>query len=243
MNVRKRELSKNQTFYPKEIEAVVLRRMKMEKANGYYKVGTSVGEIVWSGNSFIYPLKVKKTHTDFKSGLFLFAMVRKDAKKFLESGVKFKIPKKNPSIYYNPIHRNGYEGEVTATDLNHAYWRIAYNLGIITKNTYLKGLDIESKSTRLASLSTLGAPKTYYLIKEGEVTNELIAVGGDAAMAELYVLIRLTCFKMMMEVKQMLGNDFIAYKTDCVYYVKTKENVKIVRTYLKQNGLLMKQLV
>ena len=37
-------------------------------------------------------------------------------------------------------------GKITATDLNNAYWRIAYNLGIITLNTYTSGLGDEKKN-------------------------------------------------------------------------------------------------
>lgn len=243
MKTRKRELSKNQSFYSKPQEKVILRRMQKESADGYYKSGTFSTEVVWGGNSFIFPSVAKKKHTDFKKGMFLFGMVRRDAKKFLESKSKYKIPKKHPSISYNEQYLEGYDGSITATDLNHAYWRIAYNLGIITKHTYEKGLDVESKSTRLAALSTLGASKKYFLIKNGVMTNEMIMVGGDEKMADLYKLIRFTCFKMMMDVKKLLGDGFLAYKTDCIYYVKTKENTQLVRGYFKQHGLLMKQLV
>ena len=242
MEVRKRELAKKQEFYNKQAQGVILRRIKMEKANAYIKTGTFSTEIVWGDMSFVFPVAAKKKHTDFKKGMFLFGMVRRDAKNFLESNPKFKIPKKNPSVYYNPKYRGGFDGAATATDINHAYWRIAFNLGIITKNTYHKGLDIESKATRLATLSTLGASKKYMKIKEGVVSSEMVQVGGNEELADLYKLIRYECFKLMMKVRKLLGDDFLAYKTDCVYYVNTVENRKLVRDFFKDNRLLMKQL-
>jgi hypothetical protein len=46
----------------------------------------------------------------------------------------------------------------------------------------------------------------------------------------------------MMKVKKMLGDDFIAYKTDCIYYVDTKENRELVNQYFDKNSLTYKQL-
>lgn len=243
MKTRKRELSSSSKFFNKEVEETLLRRMGREKANGYYRAGSFSSEIVWGNSSYVFPQIQKKKHSEFKKGMFLFGMVRRDAKNFLKSGKKHRMPKKNPSIYYNKDYRDGYDGAITATDLNHAYWRIAFNLGIISKNTYNRGLEVESKSTRLATLSTLGASKKYFMIIDGNVTKQMMVVGGNEELARLYTLIRYTCFKMMMEVRMLLGSDFLAYKTDCIYYKKSKESVAVVRDYFKEHGLLMKQLV
>jgi hypothetical protein len=243
MKVRKRQLAKHQEFCNKDAQGMIMRRMSVEKSDGYIRSGTFSSEVVWGNTSFIFPIAAKKKHSEFKKGMFLFGMVRKDAKNFLAKGIKFKLPKRNPSVEYNMKYVNGYDGAITATDLNHAYWRIAYNLGIITKHAYIKGLEVDSKATRLAALSTLGSSKKYFIIKNGDVTNEMITVGGDEQLAKLYTYIRYTCFKMMKDVKKMLGDDFLGYKVDCIYYVKSKENIALVRNYFKEKGLVMKQLV
>jgi hypothetical protein len=126
--------------------------------------------------------------------------------------------------------------------LNHAYWRIAFNLGIISKTTYQKGLDDEFKVVRLSALSTMGKGKDYFVIKEGKLTNEVVKIGFDEDMDNLYKAIRYTCFKYMQILKKMLGDDFICYRTDCIYYVDIPENRKMVREYLKEQNMSMKQL-
>jgi hypothetical protein len=40
----------------------------------------------------------------------------------------------------------------------------------------------------------------------------------------------------------MLGKDFIAYKTDCIYYVDTEKNRNLVNDYFDKNDLTYKQL-
>lgn len=47
----------------------------------------------------------------------------------------------------------------------------------------------------------------------------------------------------MMTMAKMLGEDFICYKTDCIYYVDKPENRKMVQEYLDIFGLEWKQLV
>jgi hypothetical protein len=224
----------------KNTETFLLNRMKKEYANGYIKKGTFTNEIVWGAYSYIVPCLDKKKQMAFKKGMFLFGLVRNDAKKFLEIHDNIKLPKKYAQIEYRQeiIKMD----RVTGTDLNHAYWRIAYNLGIISENTYIKGLDDKFKSVRLAALSTLGANKKYQKIVDGEITDEYFIVYGDDNLQNVYRLIRFTCYKYMNEVKKLLGDDFIAYKTDCIYYIDTKANRKKVNTFFEMKDLLMKQL-
>jgi hypothetical protein len=181
------------------------------------------------------------SHKVYNKGMFLFGMVRKDATLFIKSGKKIKVPKRYPVNEYNDNFSN-FEAKVTGTDLNHAYWRIAYNLGIISKNTYMKGLDDDFKILRLSALSTLGKGKDYFVIKDGIVTEEVVKIGINEDMDKLYKAIRQTCYMYMQNIKKMLGNDFICYRTDCVYYVDTKENKKLVRDYFKKEKMTYKQL-
>jgi hypothetical protein len=88
----------------------------------------------------------------------------------------------------------------------------------------------------------MGKGKDYFVIKEGKVTNEVAKIGYDEDMDNLYKAIRYTCFKYMQILKKMLGDDFICYRTDCIYYVDIPENRKMVRDYLKEQDMSMKQL-
>jgi hypothetical protein len=47
----------------------------------------------------------------------------------------------------------------------------------------------------------------------------------------------------MMTMAHMLGEDFISYKTDCIYYIDKPENRKMVQDYLDIFGLEWKQLI
>lgn len=224
----------------KTAEGFLLKRMKKECANGLIKTGTFTNEIVWGAYSYILPLLDKKKQSAFKRGMFLFGMVKSDAKKFLEGHDNIKLPKKYPQIEYRYEIKN--IRKVTGTDLNHAYWRIAYNLGIISEMTYLKGLNDDFKSVRLAALSTLGANKKYFKIVDGEITDQVHIVYGNESLQDVYRLIRYTCYKYMNEVKKILGSEFLAYKTDCIYYIDNAKNRKLVSNFFDEKGLLMKQL-
>ena len=219
----------------------MLEMLEELKENAYIKRGTFSTEIIWGNKSFIYPSINKKDYGVFRAGLFLVGKVRQEAKDFLRKKNNFKLPKEERSILYNddvPISNV----KVCATDLNHAYWRIAYNLGIISLPTYKRGLPKKFKNVRLASLSTLGMGRTFRQINFGKISNTTTTFGDDLDLQRVYKLIRFTCFKHMTKVKRLLGDDFIAYKTDCIYYVDTKSNRDLVNEYFDKNDLTYKQL-
>lgn len=234
-------LNKPTRYSPKSMETFLMKKIETLKGNGYIKKGTFTNEIVWGKNSYVFSILDKKKQEAFKRGMFLFGMVRKDAKAYLKKG-KVKLPKKYSQIEYNGSFNPDLFGKVTGTDLNHAYWRIAHNLGIISDMTYMKGLDDKFKSVRLAALSTLGADKKYKIIRNGLITNDYKIIEGDKELQQIYKLIRYTCYRYMNQVKKVLGKDFLCYKTDAIYYIDTKENRKKVRDFFKQKNLLMKQL-
>jgi hypothetical protein len=47
----------------------------------------------------------------------------------------------------------------------------------------------------------------------------------------------------MQELAKMLGDDFEAYRTDCIYYRDSPENRQMVYDYLDNQGFTYKQLV
>jgi hypothetical protein len=235
-------MKKNVKYADKSIQPFLFKRMKQAKASGYIKEGTFTNELVWGNYSYVFskmPINKQKT---FKKGMFLFGMVRKDVKIYLQNNKTIKLPKQNRQIEYRGELNEDILGKVTGTDLNHAYWRIAYNLGIISDRTYEKGLNDEFKAIRLAALSTLGAKKKYRIIENGEMTNRYHIVDGDEVFRKVYTLIRYTCYQYMSQMKKSLGEDFLCYKTDAIYYIDNKENRKKVKDFFREKDLLMKQL-
>lgn len=228
-------------YASRQSERYILEMMRRQGADGYIKKGTFTNEIVWGSYSYIIPCSGKRSQKAFKSGMFLFGMVRSDARKYLLKH-KIRLPKKRPQVEYARNVDESIMGRVAGTDLNHAYWRIALNLGVISPNTYAKGLDDKLKSVRLAALSTLGADKRYQRIKSGDFVKDYHVVKGDPELQKVYTMIRLTCYKYMSQVKKMLGDDFLAYKTDAIYYADRNGNRQMVRKFFKEKDLLMKQL-
>lgn len=236
---------KNKTlrYVAKSSEPFLLNKMKMDKANGLYKKGTFTNELIWGSYSYVSSHLTKTKQKKFHKGLYMFGMVRRDARLFIKKKPDFKLPKKYGQIEYNKELNEDLFGKITATDLNHAYWRIAYNLGIISPMTYEKGLSEDFKELRLAALSSMGASKTYQKIIKGELTNQYHIVKGDETLQNVYKLIRYTCYRYMTQVQKRLGKDFLCYKTDCIYYIDTRPNRKIVTDFFKEKDLLMKQLI
>ncbi len=233
---------KSKKFLSGVTEGTLLTLIKDNKSSGYIKKGTFSNEIIWNKKSFMFPSGNAAQRARFKSGLYLFGKVRKEAETFLRKNPHFRLPKQERSILYNNENPVDAGRKVCATDLNHAYWRIALNLGVISEDTYRGALSKKFKSIRLASLSTLGAGKTYQVIQDGKITKSTIKIGEDTELRRVYTLIRYTCFKHMVKVARMLGDDFLAYKTDCIYYYDTPYNRKLVSDYFSKNGLTYKQL-
>jgi hypothetical protein len=80
---------KTQEFQQKDKEKFLLQLLKLHSGNGYMRKGNFSSEIIWEGKSYMFP--PKKQTKSFKSGLFLFGMVRKDAKAFVKYENKIKI--------------------------------------------------------------------------------------------------------------------------------------------------------
>lgn len=241
MKVYKRagHLIKNQEYLTRAKEKFILNLIKKHGGDAYYRKGNFTNEIIWDGKSYMFPQS--KNHRSFIKGGFLYRMVRSDAKRFLAKGNKIPLPKKYPVNEYNEAF-DKFGMPITGTDVNHAYWRIAYNLGIISKRTYERGLNDDFKTVRLSALSTLGSGRDYQIIKQGNPVNNYIKIGTDEDLNILYKAIRYTCYKQMQKIKRKLKDDFVAYRTDCIYYVDTPENRKMVREFFKKNNLEVKQL-
>jgi len=234
--------NKSVRYVSKKSEDFLLSRMKNEKADGFIKKGVFTNEIVWGNYSYIIPCMDKKKQTAFKKGMFLFGMVRKDANNYIKCH-KIKLPKQYSQVDYAQTYHDELVGAITGTDLNHAYWRIALNLNIISERTYYMGLNDDFKSVRLAALSTMGATKKYQKIKNGELTNEFLITKGDDELQLAYKLIRYNCYKYMNQVKKLLGKNFLCYKTDAIYYIDSDRNRQLVQDFFQKKDLLMKQLV
>ena len=175
-----------------------------------------------------------------KKKIYLFNNVKKQVTKWLKDNVVY-LPEEINSIKYNYDYDTD-EDAMCGTDLNHAYWRIAYLYGMINEKTYLSGLDTECKALRLATLSVLGREKKFDNYEDGKMKESYIYQKENVDLKNVFKFIRLTCFSFMKEASELLGDDFFAWKTDCIYYRESLTNIKKVEEYFNKYNLTYKQL-
>ena len=214
-----------------------LKIIKAIKGNGLFRATNDVTEIIIGDRYECYI-----TGSNFSNGSHLMGAVKKDAQKFIDSGQKLPEFPKFPVRKTNDTYDFS-KGILVGTDIDHAYWRIAYNFGIISESTYFNGLKkSDYKVTRLTALSILGRRKIYQKIENGEVTNEFIEYPENEKLKALFTFIRTYAYFIMHELSILLGEEFESYNTDCVYYRDTTENRKVVSDYLNDKSLLYKWL-
>lgn len=221
---------------PKTLKSLIAR-LKKSKSDAYYRKGSFATDIIWQGRRFVFPNPKKSLN----SNMWVFKTVINDVKKHILNH-KIREKQKLPVNHWNPKNKN-YRGKITATDLDHAYWRVAFLNEYISMDTYLRGLEIKDKSLRLAALANLSSMKEFLVIKGGEVTEQTVTLKYDPILHKVYSNIRYTCYEYMMELANILGDEFICYKTDCIYYKDKLENRQIVQSYLDSVAMEWKQLV
>jgi hypothetical protein len=200
--------------------------------------GTECNELIFDGNHNVYATENK----NFPSNkIFLFNLVSRDVQKFLKTNPFVELPPKKDVTFYSYTY-DLEEGALTGTDLNHAYWRIAYAKGYISKKTYNYGLDDTAKPLRLATLSVLGREKVFEKWEKGEYIESVVIKPKDEQLRMVYADVRYSCFYMMYEISKLLGKDFFCWKTDAIYYRNTPKNIKIVQDYFDERKMQYKQL-
>jgi hypothetical protein len=231
-----------QIFKKNANHEVLVERLKKAKKDFYFRKTNHMISVISEGVEYIYKSRAK-TDLNFPTNqLWIFNAVKRDVLLYLSTDPDFELPQKLPVNVTNYEYNDSY-GEVTGTDVNSAYWVIAYNLGILSQALFDKVRDSKFKVVRLASLAVLGRNFMYETYKAGEKTDNLILESEDVRLKSIYRWIRYKCYEMMGELAMLLGSDFEAYRTDCIYYRDTKENRIKVYDYLNQRGFEYKQLV
>ncbi len=175
-----------------------------------------------------------------KKKIYLFNTVKMQVVKWLKNN-DIDMPENVNSIEYNYDY-DIEDGVLAGTDINHAYWRIAYIKGLINEKTYIQGLDSDCKALRLATLSVLGREKRFDKYKRGQLEKSFISQKENVELKNVFKFIRLSCFNYMKEASNLLGNDFYSWKTDCIYYRDNEANVEKIQSYFDEKNLTYKQL-
>ncbi len=215
------------------------KRLVGGKHNFSIRKGSEVNQIIFGKNHYLFATENRNFP---KSKLYLFKLVNDDVKKFISQNSFIELPPAKKTQEFN-LNYDINVGTITGTDLDHAYWRIAYIKQYISKNTYLHGIkDEKSKTIRLATLGVLGTEQKYDRYVNGEYVETYTYRKENKAMKNIYKDIRLTCYYMMYELSLQLGDDFESWNTDCIYYRDTPENRKLVHDFFDMHNMLYKQL-
>lgn len=225
------------TVFRHQQKKALLQKIKARKGDGFYREGSFSDEVIWQDRKFLFPSPSKKV----SQGIWVFRSVMNDVRHFI-SDKRIREKERLPVNRWNE-DLNNFRGKVTATDIDHAYWKIAYLQGVITNNTYNKGLLLKDKSLRLAALANLASSKEYKIIKDGIITNKSVVLRYDPILQKIYNNIRFTCYEHMNILAELLDDQFICYKTDCIYYRDIPKNRELVQTYLDTVDLDWKQLI
>lgn len=232
---KERDIKKRPYKLRKEIYNVgvdyYLGRMEILKAKGLYRETMFGTEIIWEGTKYHFS---KRDQKDSKKNVFIFAMVKRDAENYLKKH-KLKRMKRLPAKVTNKNVQVRRRQEWPA-DMDDAFWTIAYNLHIISKNTFTRGL-LLGKAICNAALAALGSDKPFYEIINGRLKKSRAIYRGDDQLKLVYAKIRHRCLLYMRQLAKLLGDGFIQYETDCIRYVKTKKNMEMVRKFMEQHRL------
>tara|TARA_R110000737_G_scaffold148899_1_gene178348 strand:+ start:950 stop:1651 length:702 start_codon:yes stop_codon:yes gene_type:complete len=219
----------------KSADALVKSLIK-KKLSFSVREASECTEILLDNTHFVFA-----PQTNFpKNKIYLFNNVKIQVQKWIKNN-EVVLPNELNSLKYNYKYDTEI-GTMVGTDLNHAYWRIAYLYGMINEKTYISGLDTESKALRLATLSVLGREKSFIAYEKGNKLESYISQKENVDLKNVFKFIRLTCFNFMKEASELVGDDFFAWKTDCIYYRDSEQNVKLVQEYFDKYNLTYKQL-
>jgi hypothetical protein len=124
---------------------------------------------------------------------------------------------------------------VCEVDIDQAYWETAYQLGIISDDIYAKGSKGNiSKKARLTALGSL-ARKTYHYKFKGDKLLDTI-IDKEPLLENLWFTICKRVSDVMHQVISALGDDFIFYWVDGIYFNNTPENVSKAMSVFIENG-------
>jgi hypothetical protein len=223
-------------FLKKSNSSNYVDKLLKNKANFNLRKSSECTEVILDDTHIVFA-----PQTNFpKKKVYLFNTVKMQVLKWLKNN-DLVLPEIINSIEYNYDY-DIEDGILAGTDINHAYWRIAYIKGFINEKTYIAGLDSDCKALRLATLSVLGREKKFDKYKNGQLTNTYISQKENLDLKNVFKFIRLSCFQYMKKASLLLGDDFYSWKTDCIYYRDTEENVNLVQNLFDDNNLTYKQL-
>lgn len=141
----------------------------------------------------------------------------------------------------NPTLQNKKFTNVVEMDINAAYWKTAYLMGIIDKELYDEGSKENlGKYTRLVALGALAKRQTLYVYEDGKFIRK------EEVRSELTENVWYSICKRLSDImqgaKKLLGDDYLFYWVDGIYFVDTPKNRKKITSYFLKHGYEYKEV-
>lgn len=141
----------------------------------------------------------------------------------------------------NPNLQNQKFPNAIEIDVNEAYWKTAYILGIIDEAIYEEGKKGKlGKYTRLVALGALAKRVTKFVYVDGKFSHK------EEVRSELTENVWYSICKRLSDVmqgaKKILGDDYLFYWVDGIYFINTKANRKKITKYFLKNGYTSKEV-
>ncbi len=168
------------------------------------------------------------------------AFISKTKRHILKSSAGMKIPEVGPGdvdyIRFN-AHCEGEYTDVVEIDVNGAYWRTAYLMGLLSDELYFEGCQVD-KLTRLIALGSLAGQRTIYEYNI-LVDYQYKGVKEDKRLRSLFFLICQRLSALMTGcVNELRTNAFKLFWVDA-FIVDNASRVGVFN-YLKKNGYACK---
>lgn len=154
-------------------------------------------------------------------GLHLISLVKKDIDSYIQNGGAIpKIPKDKPYltfINYQNLYLFGEGEQALGIDINHCYWRTIYLQGVITDETYQKGIENpDYRDGRLIAVGTLGKKISVTKYRDGEKVDEFIDDRDYIKYGGFFWQVLSKIYDLMLDLYNSLGKDFLMFLTDCI---------------------------
>jgi len=164
----------------------------------------------------------------------LCKMVIQDVKKFLKNNPNFDNLPNQKSIFFNISEiKRCLKTDVFGYDINACYWNIAKREGFISEKTYKIGL--ENKEARLIALGNLNKKVAKGNVENGVFSEEVF----ENPNGKIWYFIINEAYKMYLDIRNLVGKNFISWNTDCVYV--SNEVDFLMEMYFKAKGLSIKK--
>lgn len=126
-------------------------------------------------------------------------------------------------------------------DVDEAYWKTAYLMGIINKDIYEEGKKGElGKYTRLVALGSLAKKQTHYIYEDGKFKEKRV-VRSELTENVWYSICKRFA-DLMQGAKKILKDDYLFYWVDGIYFVDSPQNRKKITSYFLKHGYTVKEV-